>query len=111
MKTLLLILLIAFAASATIKFENGDLQIIVDKAEKPIDIKDFLSKLSEKAKKLLQWLVDKNYLSSIYYYVKQKAIPAAIDFCAKKTGFRDVCSNLINQLIPIFKEIESKYKF
>ena len=101
MKKLLLVLLIAFAASATVQVETGELQSWWDDIIGGIT--NFLSKLSKKAKEIYQWLVDNGYWQTIINYVKQYGVPAAIDFCAKKTGARDICATVINILAGLLK--------
>ena len=75
----------------------------------PISI--FLSHLSKKAEKIFGWLVEKEYIFNIFNYINQKAIPAAIDFCAEKTGFLDICSNLIGELVSFVNNYSNNSKF
>ena len=101
MKKLLLVLLIAFAATATVKVETEELQSWWDDIWGGIT--NFLSKLSKKAKEIYQWLVDNGYWQQIIDYVKKYGVPAAIEFCAKKTGARDICATVINILAGLLK--------
>ena len=101
MKKFLLFLLIAIAASETIKIETEELQAWWDDIWGGIT--NFLSKLSKKAKEIYQWLVDNGYWQMIINYVKQYGVPAAIEFCAKKTGARDICATVINILAGLLK--------
>ena len=99
MKKFLLFLLIAIVATATIKIDTEELQGWWDDIIGGIT--NFLSKLSQTAKQVYQWLVDNGYWDYIVSLVKTGATYAAIAACTSYTGQAGACTTVINILVSL----------
>ena len=99
MQKLLLVLLIAFAATATVKVETEDLQSWWDDIWGGIT--NFFNKLTKKAREIYQWLVDNGYWDIIVSTAKTAGSYAAIAACTAYTGQAGLCTTVVNLLVSL----------
>ncbi len=99
MKKFLLFLLIAIAASETIKIETEELQAWWDDIWGGIT--NFFNRLTKKAREIYQWLVDNGYWDIIVSTAKTVGSYAAIAACTAYTGQAGLCTTVVNVLVSL----------
>ena len=99
MKKFLLILLVAIAASATVKVETEELQAWWDDIWGGIT--NFFNMLTKKAREIYQWLVDHGYWDLIVNTAKTVGSYAAKTACTAYTGQAAICGTVIDILVSL----------
>ena len=104
MNKFLIILLIAFVASATVTIDTEDLNGFFNKT------KDWFQKinhiptyLTDQSKDYYNWLKDKGYLDNLVEHTKAYGKEYALDECVGLIKDKICCSEIVNAISKIFR--------
>ena len=102
MKKILLILLIAVAASVKIDFDDTELHgKFLDFLKRALN---FIINVCEKIKKFFGWFQAKGYTKDLLVKLEKYGPTNAIDFCIQKTGQKGLCKEMTDKIFDYIRK-------